>query len=44
VPVGNSLVVIAKDTSIYLEESDALRVSAGQAGSLQYVLSYEIMS
>jgi hypothetical protein len=44
VPVGNSLVVIAKDTSIYLEESDALRISSGQAGSLQYVLSYGIMS
>lgn len=44
VPVGNSLVVIAKDTSIYLEEADRLRISAGQAGSLQYVVSYEIMS
>jgi hypothetical protein len=44
VPVGNSLVVIAKDTSIYLEEADSLRISAGQAGSLQYVISYEIMS
>jgi len=44
VPVGNSLVVIAKDTSIYLEESDQLRISAGSASVLQYVVSYEIMS
>lgn len=44
VPVGNSLIVIAKDTSIYLEEADSIRVSANQAGILQYVISYEIMS
>jgi hypothetical protein len=44
VPMGNSLVVIAKDTSIYLEEADSLRISASQVGLLQYVLSYEIMS
>jgi len=44
VPVGNSLVVIAKDTSIYLEESDQLRISASSASVLQYVASYEIMS
>lgn len=44
VPVGNSLVAIAKDTSIYLEENDSLRISASSAGILQYVLSYEIMS
>jgi len=44
VPVGDSLVAIAKDTSIYLEEGDSLRVSATTAGVLQYVMSYEIMS
>lgn len=44
VPVGNSLVVIAKDTSIYLEESDQLRITASSASVLQYVVSYEIMS
>jgi hypothetical protein len=44
VPVGNSLIVIAKDTSIYLEESDSLRIAAASAGVLQYVVSYEIMS
>lgn len=44
VPTQNSLVVIAKDTSIYLEEGDSLRVSAASAGTLQYVISYEVMS
>lgn len=44
VPIGNSMVAIAKDTSIYLEEGDSLRVSASAAGVLQYVASYEIMS
>lgn len=44
VPTQNSLVVIAKDTSIYLEEGDSLRISAGSASTLQYVISYEIMS
>lgn len=44
VPTQNSLVAIAKDTSIYLEEGDSLRVSAGSASTLQYVVSYEVMS
>jgi|Laugresp1bdmlbsn_1035097.scaffolds.fasta_scaffold03518_2 hypothetical protein len=44
VPMGNSLIVIAKDTSIYLEEGDTLRISSNQNNVLQYVLSYEIMS
>ena len=44
VPTQNTLVVIAKDTSIYLEEGDSLRISAGAASALQYVVSYEIMS
>lgn len=44
VPIGNSLVAIAKDTSIYLEEGDSIRISASAAGVLQYVISYEIMS
>lgn len=44
VPTQNTLVVIAKDTSIYLEEGDSVRVSAASASTLQYVISYEIMS
>jgi len=43
-PTQTSLVVIGKDTSIYLEEGDSLRISAGSASTLQYVISYEIMS
>lgn len=44
VPVGSTAVPIAKDTSIYLEEGDSLRLGASQAGTLQYLLSYEVMS
>jgi hypothetical protein len=44
VPVSNSVVAIAKDSSIYIEEGDSLRISASQAGILQYVVSYEVMS
>jgi hypothetical protein len=43
VTVGDTMVAIAKDTSIYLEEGDSLRISASEAGVLQYVASYEIM-
>lgn len=44
VPVGAPLVILGKDTSIYLEEGDALRISSNTAGVLQFVLSYEVMS
>lgn len=46
VPVnpGSPLVVIAKDTGIYLEEGDSLRLVASQAGTVQYCVSYEVMS
>ena len=44
VPIGASTVAIGKDTGIYLEEGDSLRISASQAGILQYLLSYEVMS
>ncbi len=41
VPADSTLVVISKDTSIYLEESDALRLTASAAGDLSAVCSYE---
>jgi len=41
---GSSVVAIAKDSSLYLEEGDDLRISASQSGVLQFVVSYEIMS
>lgn len=44
VPVGGGVVAIAKDSSIYLEEGDSSRISASQAGVLQYIASYEVMS
>jgi len=44
VSVGTSSVPIAKDTGIYLEEGDQLRIAANLAGILQYVISYEVMS
>jgi hypothetical protein len=43
-PTQTSLVIVGKDTSIYLEEGDSLRISAASASVLQYVVSYEIMS
>lgn len=42
--VKSSVVLIAKDSSIYLEEGDALRLISNLPGVLQFVISYEIMS
>lgn len=46
VPGYSSLVVVAKDTSIYLEEGDALRCNIGTAGlgSTSVTISYEVIS
>lgn len=44
VPADAALVVISKDTSIYLEEGDALRLTASANGDLQAVCSYEEIS
>lgn len=44
VPADASLVSISKDTSIYLEEGDSLRLLASAAGDLQAVCSYEEIS
>ena len=44
VPADASLVVISKDTSIYLEEGDSLRCLASATGDLQAVCSYEEIS
>lgn len=43
VPADASLVVLTKDTSIYLEEGDSLRFTASVNGDLQAVISYEII-
>ena len=44
VPADATLVVISKETSIYLEENDSIRIQASADGDLQAVCSYEIIS
>jgi len=44
VPADSTLVVISKDTAIYLEEGDALRCLASATGDLQAICSYEEIS
>jgi hypothetical protein len=44
VPADATLVVISKDTSIYLEEGDALRLQASANSDLEAVCSYEEIS
>ena len=41
VPADSTLVVIGKDSPIYLEESDEIRAGAGVASDLEIVISYE---
>jgi hypothetical protein len=44
VPTGTTLVVLAKDTTVYLEEGDVLQANCGSNGTLSLVSSYEIIS
>lgn len=44
VPADSTVVVISKDTAIYLEEGDAIRCTASAAGDLEAVCSYEIIT
>tara|TARA_B110000483_G_scaffold186539_1_gene220861 strand:- start:71 stop:430 length:360 start_codon:yes stop_codon:yes gene_type:complete len=44
VPADSTLVVISKDTAVYLEEGDVLRCTASAAGDLEAVCSYEVIS
>ena len=41
VPADATLIVLSKDTSIYLEEGDTLSISASANGDLSYIISYE---
>lgn len=43
VPADASLVVIDKNSSIYLEEGDSIRLTASANGDLHAVCSYEII-
>lgn len=44
VPADATLVVISKETAIYLEEGDALRCTASASGDLEAICSYEEIS
>lgn len=44
VPAQATLVLISKDTSIYIEENDAIWLQASAAGDLEAVCSYEEIS
>ena len=44
VPADATLVVISKDTSIYLEENDSIRLTASANSDLRAICSYEEIS
>lgn len=44
VPADSTVVVISKDTFIYLEEGDAIRCTASATGDLEAVCAYEIIT
>jgi len=44
VPAQSTLVALAKDASIYLEEGDVLQINASANSSISMVASYEIIS
>jgi hypothetical protein len=41
VPADASLVVVGKDTSIYLEEGDRIEAGSSSVGTLNIIVSYE---
>lgn len=43
VPADATLVVIDKNSGIYLDETDLMRVAASANGDLQYIISGEIL-
>ena len=44
VPADATLVLVSKDTSLYLEENDSIRLTASAASDLEAVCSYEEIS
>jgi hypothetical protein len=44
VPTNSTLVVVAKDTSFYMEEGDVLQMSASANSILHGIVSYEVIS
>ena len=43
IPCNAAIVILAKDSNIYLEEGDAVSISANANNGLHAVLSYEII-
>jgi hypothetical protein len=41
---GSSIVVIGKDTSVYLEEGDSLTIQGSTNGALNAVISYDVIA
>lgn len=44
VPAYSTLVLLGKDTSIYLEEGDVIQANASVAAGVNFTASYEIIS
>lgn len=44
VPSTSSLSVISKDSGVYLNEGDTLRLTAGSASSIEAICSYEVVA
>lgn len=44
VPADATLVLVSKDTTLYLEENDSIRLTASAASDLEAVCSYEEIS
>lgn len=44
IPANSTLVVSGKDTAFYMEEGDAMQVSASSGTSVSATVSYEIIS
>jgi hypothetical protein len=44
VPAASTLVIVSKDSFIYLEEGDKIAALAGSADDLQIIISYEEIS
>jgi hypothetical protein len=44
IPATSTLVVVAKDTSFYMEEGDVLQINASANSTVHGIVSYEIIS
>jgi len=44
IPGNSTLVLLGKDTSVYLEEGDVLQAQASANSSVNFTASYELMS